>query len=404
MTREPSGYERALDLFEGVVSGVPADGWDRPSPCELWTARDVAGHVIGGQREIIALTVSADPPDAAEDPGQFASDDPLRAWKSARAECGAALTAEALARPIPFGGFGELPLRDLLDTYVLELLVHAWDLAQATGQDVSLDSDLVHRAFATAQVIGASMRAEGLIGPALIPPRGSDELTRLLAFLGRRPDDRVSDPQDALSRRAGEPSGSPEERRATVTDLPDLPDLHRRAIAGMSLRIAAIKPDQWTLPTPCSEWDVHALVNHVTYENLWTPPMFEGRTVAEVGDAYEGDLLGDDPLTAWEASVGPAIGAVSADGAMTRIVHLSFGEHPGRVYASQLFADMLIHSWDVARATGGDELLDPDLVEACLAWFKDQEEGYRAAGAIGPRAEPADDSPQARLLAMFGRS
>jgi uncharacterized protein (TIGR03086 family) len=185
MSREPSGYARALDLFQSVVAGVDPEGWDAPSPCTEWTAREVAGHVIGGQREILALARGVQPPDVADDPGRYAGADPVTAWLEGRRECEAALTEEALLRPIPFGGLGELPLRDLLDTYVLELLVHAWDLAQATGQKVRLDSDLVHHAFATAQVVGSSMRSEGLLGPALTPPPGSNELTRLLAFLGR---------------------------------------------------------------------------------------------------------------------------------------------------------------------------------------------------------------------------
>ena len=185
MTAEPSGYERALDLFEAVVVGVPADGWDSPSPCAGWSALDVIGHVIEGQREIIALASQEEPPAPVDEPGKLAGDDPLESWREARAECAASLTERALARPIPFGGFGELPLRDLLDTYVLELLVHAWDLAKANGQPVRLDGDLVHHAFNTAQVVGGSMRAEGLIGPALTPPHGANELTRLLAFLGR---------------------------------------------------------------------------------------------------------------------------------------------------------------------------------------------------------------------------
>jgi uncharacterized protein (TIGR03086 family) len=185
MTRETGGYQRALDLFEGVVLSVPRDAWELPSPCAGWTARDLLGHVIDGQLEIIALAEGGRPPDAVADPGSLAGADPVASWRRARAACAAALTPRALATLIPFGGFGELPLRDLLDTYVLELLVHAWDLARAAGLPVRLDADLVHRASATAQVIGAGMREQGLIGPALTPPRGSGELTRLLAFLGR---------------------------------------------------------------------------------------------------------------------------------------------------------------------------------------------------------------------------
>ncbi len=147
------------------------------------------------------------------------------------------------------------------------------------------------------------------------------------------------------------------------------------------------------------------LVNHVVGENVWTPPLFAGTTVAEVGDRFDGDLLGDDPVAAWDASAGEALAAVGAPGAMERTVHLSFGDLPGNEYASQLFADYLVHGWDLATAVGGNTRLDPDLVIACTEWFASVEEAYRSAGAIGARPGlPPDADPQTVLLAMFGRA
>ncbi|MDL4777274.1 MULTISPECIES: TIGR03086 family metal-binding protein [Thermomonosporaceae] len=185
MAQTLTGYHRALDLFEGVVGGVARDGWEAPSPCAGWTARDVAGHVTGGQRMIQALAAGAPPPDLWAAPAAFSPGDALMAWRTARKECAAALTPEALARPIPFAGLGELPLGDFLEGYILEPLVHAWDLARATGQPARLDPDLVHHAFATAQVLAATLRETGRLGPARPAPRGADEQTRLLSFLGR---------------------------------------------------------------------------------------------------------------------------------------------------------------------------------------------------------------------------
>ena len=89
---------------------------------------------------------------------------------------------------------------------------------------------------------------------------------------------------------------------------------------------------------------------------------------------------------------------------MERTVHLSFGDVPGAEYALQLAADHLVHAWDLARATGGDERLDADVVAAIRPWFADREELYRGAGVIGPRAAVAQSGgSQAELLAMFGR-
>ncbi|MGP4029025.1 TIGR03086 family metal-binding protein [Actinomadura sp. 3N407] len=185
MAQNLSGYHRALDLFEGLVAGVPRDGWDVPSPCEGWTARDVAGHVTGGQYLIRALAGGEPEPDIGRAPARFVPGDVLMSWRTARKECAAALTPAALSRPIPFDGLGELPLADYLEGYILEPLVHAWDLARSTGQPSRLDADLVHHAFATAQVIAAPLRAAGHLAPPLPSPRGADEQTRMLAFLGR---------------------------------------------------------------------------------------------------------------------------------------------------------------------------------------------------------------------------
>lgn len=182
-------------------------------------------------------------------------------------------------------------------------------------------------------------------------------------------------------------------------------DLHRRACERFDRYVGAVGPDQWTSPTPCAGWDVRTLVNHVVVEELWTPLLMAGRTVAEVGDRFDGDQLGADPVGAHDAAAGAAIEAVSEEGALQRTVHLSFGDVPGEEYAWQLCADHLVHAWDLARAIGADDRLDPDVVAAVAAWFADREELYRAAGLTGPRPDVPDDAdPQTALLAAFGRT
>jgi uncharacterized protein (TIGR03086 family) len=184
----------------------------------------------------------------------------------------------------------------------------------------------------------------------------------------------------------------------------DMRELYQRAVGEFGARVHAVGDDQWHLPTPCTEWDVRTLVNHLVYEMRWSVPLFAGRTIAEVGDRFEGDLLGDDPSGVWDDAAGEAVTAIRTDGVLERTVHLSFGDVPGQEYAQQLHADLLIHGWDLARATGGDEALDPDLVQACAIWFKEREELYRGSGAVGPRAElPAGADAQTELLAAFGR-
>ncbi|HEX6675041.1 MAG TPA: TIGR03086 family metal-binding protein [Actinomycetes bacterium] len=182
----------------------------------------------------------------------------------------------------------------------------------------------------------------------------------------------------------------------------EVAELYRQGIESFGARVHAVGDDQWHLPTPCTDWDVRALVNHLVYEMRWAKPLFEGATIEEVGDRFEGDLLGDDPRGAWDDAAKAAAAAAPAD--MERLVHLSFGDVPGSEYAMQLHADLLVHGWDLARAIGGDEQLDLEQVRACSAWFREREEYYRAGGAVGPRPQlPAGADAQAELLAAFGR-
>jgi uncharacterized protein (TIGR03086 family) len=185
MTWELRGYERALDGFEAVLGEIRPASWTARTPCVTWTAYDVAGHMIGGQLLIKALATGARSPDLHTEPGRFCRPDPVVSWEKARRDCTASLTEEGLARLVPVGPLGELPLHDFLGGYILELLVHTWDLAIATGQEVTLPSDLVHHAFGSAQVIAPTLRLAGHYGPPLPPPPKASELTRLLAFLGR---------------------------------------------------------------------------------------------------------------------------------------------------------------------------------------------------------------------------
>lgn len=184
----------------------------------------------------------------------------------------------------------------------------------------------------------------------------------------------------------------------------DVVELHGRCVAEFQRRVREVAAGQWTGPTPCAGWTVRDLVNHVVYEERWTPPMMAGATIASVGDRFDGDLLGDDPVVTAEDAGRQAQAAIEEPVRQRRIVHLSFGDTPADEYAWQLATDHLIHAWDLVAATGRDQRLPGDLVATVARWFAAQEENYRAAGAIGPRpgVDPGVD-PQARLLVAFGR-
>lgn len=185
--------------------------------------------------------------------------------------------------------------------------------------------------------------------------------------------------------------------------MSDLVELFRRSVEQFGARVETIG-DRWHLPTPDDEWDVRALVNHVLNENLWAPPLLEGMTIAEVGDRFDGDQLGDDPLAAWAEASSASVAAVAAAGALERTVHVSFGDIPGREYVSQLICDHAIHGWDLARAVGGDERLDADLVDFAYDYLVPQVDGWRSAGVFGPRVDvPAGAGRQDELLGLTGR-
>jgi uncharacterized protein (TIGR03086 family) len=182
-------------------------------------------------------------------------------------------------------------------------------------------------------------------------------------------------------------------------------EVYERSVALFDAVLRQIRPGEWALPTPCADWSVRDLVNHVVGEDRWAPPLLGGAAIADVGTALDGDLLGDDPLAAWTgASAAALMAARTTDGAS--LVALSFGPTPASEYLRQIGADHLIHAWDLATAIGADFRVDGDLVDAVAGWFGDHESAYRAAGVIGPRptpALPADADPLERLLSMFGR-
>jgi uncharacterized protein (TIGR03086 family) len=182
----------------------------------------------------------------------------------------------------------------------------------------------------------------------------------------------------------------------------DLNTLYHRTVESWADRINEVRADQWEAPTPCREWNVRELANHVTGEDLWTPPLMQGSTLEEVGDRFDGDLLGDDPIRASLAAARDAIRTVADALPTGGTVQLSYGEEKMEEYVHQLAADHLVHGWDLAVATAGDARLDPSLVHEVATWFADREELYRQGGVIGPRAAPTGD-PQGDFLAAFGR-
>ena len=149
---------------------------------------------------------------------------------------------------------------------------------------------------------------------------------------------------------------------------------------------------------------MRALVNHIVGGNWWAAELAAGETIESVGDRLDGDVLGDDPTTSYDASSVAAAAVFRLPGAMERPCAVSYGPVPGEVYCGHRFIDVLVHGWDVAMGTGQDPRLPPDLVDACLAVVEPQAEMLAGSGAFATDVDAGADAPtQTRLLAYLGR-
>jgi uncharacterized protein (TIGR03086 family) len=165
-----------------------------------------------------------------------------------------------------------------------------------------------------------------------------------------------------------------------------------------------IRADQWAAPTPCSAWSVRDLLNHLVVEQLWVPPLLSGATIAEVGDQFDGDQLGTDPLGRWSTAAHAARRVWTAPGAVDREVELTVGRTPASEYCWQMTLDLAVHGWDMARAIGADENFGDDLADVLLAQFAEEIPKWIGAGFFAPPVPvPPDAGPKAKLIALVGR-
>ncbi|MBT2387763.1 TIGR03086 family metal-binding protein [Streptomyces sp. ISL-11] len=179
---------------------------------------------------------------------------------------------------------------------------------------------------------------------------------------------------------------------------------HREALALFGDRVHTVRPDQWDDPTPCTEWSVRDLVNHLTVEQLWVPPLLDGAAIEDLGDSLEGDLLGDDPVAAWDDAAAAARKAFGAPGALKREVALSQGPTRADAYGAQMTADAAVHAWDLSRAIGADEHLPEALVEFTREEVEPYADALAGTGLFAkPVRVPADADAQTRLLGQLGR-
>ncbi|MGB8860796.1 MAG: TIGR03086 family metal-binding protein [Ilumatobacteraceae bacterium] len=180
----PERYRRVAAGFTEVIRGVPADGWERPAPCEGWVARDVVRHLVDW---VPALLQTG----AAVDVGELPSVDesPAAAWAALDAVLQSLLDDPSTAdRQFSHPQAGTHALDGAIAMFVLgDVLVHTWDLASATGQTVVLEADEVHRMRVGIEPITELLSQSGHYSAPVAVPADADEQTRLIALTGRRP-------------------------------------------------------------------------------------------------------------------------------------------------------------------------------------------------------------------------
>lgn len=175
------------------------------------------------------------------------------------------------------------------------------------------------------------------------------------------------------------------------------------AVRWWDQRVEAVSPDLWDAPTPCTSWPVRQLVDHLSTEQLWAPLLLAGATIEQVGDRFDGDVLGDDPARAAHEAAAGLLHALENDVSPDQIVHLSFGEATAARYARQLSTDHLVHGWDLAVATGQNRTM-PDALAATIEGFIAAEGDLRNTGLFaGPVAVGPAASVSERVVAATGR-
>jgi uncharacterized protein (TIGR03086 family) len=178
---------------------------------------------------------------------------------------------------------------------------------------------------------------------------------------------------------------------------PDPVVLYRAATDRAIEVIQAVQPEQLASETPCSEWDVQQLIDHLAGGAEYLVAAVEGREPAQQSNVTAAD---------YQHGVAAVLGALERPGAMERTCTSPLGfQWPISQAVAGTFMDVLIHTWDLARSTGQDEKLDPGLVDTCAALFlPEMPQRGREAGIVGPAVEVGEDAPaQDRLLAAMGR-
>jgi uncharacterized protein (TIGR03086 family) len=171
---------------------------------------------------------------------------------------------------------------------------------------------------------------------------------------------------------------------------------HRRVAARFGSLVAGT--EEWDVPTPVQEWKARDVVRHLMD---WFPPFLEAGSGVVL---RAGPSVDDDPVASWRVRA-KAVQSLLDDPSPPEFNHPYIGSMPCDLAIDRFYtADVFLHSWDLARATGQDDTLDPTTCADMLAAMEPMEEVMRSSGHYGPRVEVSDDTDdQTRLVAFIGR-
>ncbi|MDB5163805.1 MAG: hypothetical protein JWS12_423 [Candidatus Saccharibacteria bacterium] len=183
----------------------------------------------------------------------------------------------------------------------------------------------------------------------------------------------------------------------------DPKQLFNKALQQAATCIRGVQTHQLTNSTPCTEWDLKALLNHMVYELLWIPPLLQGQTIAEVGDQFDGDVLSGDFMSAWSKASDQAQKAVAAaDPEAT--VRLSYGDRQAKDYIKETGTDIFIHTWDTAQAIACTLTLDEAIAKEIYDGALPNKDSFKNSGLFAdPIAVPLNADIQTKLLGLLGR-
>ena len=169
--------------------------------------------------------------------------------------------------------------------------------------------------------------------------------------------------------------------------------------------VAAVRRDQWSAPTPCVQWKVRHLVNHLVGGNFLFARILRGEQPL-AGTLGGGDQLGDDPVAAYREAAAAVLAAFRQPGVLERVFTVPVGSVPGTVALHLRTTEVLVHGWDLACATGHGVSFPDDIVEQELEFTQATLPQIPSNRKLfGPPRSAPDDAPAIdRLAALLGRA